>query len=80
MEFFLRLHSKAAKHVLQSIKLRNKKTGQVIQFSLVDEQNIEALKNPLITEFDTSKLEVEYDYDTDHEQMTQSRKMLLEEL
>jgi len=80
MEFFLKLNSKAAKHVLKSFKLRNKKTGQVIEFSRVDEHNIEALRNPLIADYDTTKLEVEYDYDTDCEQMTQSKKMLLEEL
>lgn len=80
MEYLLRLHSKAAKHVLNKIKLTNKKTGQVIQFSMVDEKSIEALRNPLITDFDTTKLEIEYDYDTDCEQMTQSKKMLFEEL
>lgn len=60
--------------------MRNKKTGQVIQFTEVSEANIDCLRDPLISEFDTTKLEVEYDYDTDHEQMTQSKKMLLEEL
>ena len=70
MEYFIRLNSRQAKHVLKSIKLRNKKTGQVIEFTNVDEENIEALRNPLITDFDTTKLEIEYDYDTDHEQMT----------
>ena len=47
---------------------------------MVNEEKVEALRDPLITDFDTTKLEIEYDYDTDYEQMTTSKKMLLEEL
>ena len=34
----------------------------------------------IINNFDMSKLEVEYDYDTDCEQLTHSKKMLFHEL
>ena len=34
----------------------------------------------MVTSFDMSKLEVEYDYDTDREQLDNSHKMLLREL
>lgn len=36
--------------------------------------------NPIITNFDMSKLEVEYDYDTDCEQLKHSKKMMFHEL
>jgi hypothetical protein len=37
-------------------------------------------KHPEITNFDMTKLEVEYDYDTDEEQRIHSQKMLKIEL
>lgn len=36
--------------------------------------------HPIIKEFDMTKLEVEYDYDTDVEQQKHSKRMLLFEL
>lgn len=80
MEYWLRLTSSAAKFVAKNIKLRDKKTGQVVEFSLYDENQIEGLQIPIIKDFDMSKLEVEYDYDTDSEQLTHSAKMLWREL
>lgn len=81
MEYFLRLHSKNAKYLVQQLKLRDKKTGQTYMFNLFKENEINGFKNnPIITNFDMSKLEVEYDYDTDGEQLKHSQKMLLKEL
>jgi hypothetical protein len=61
--------------------LRDKKTGQVYEFSMIEEYLMSGFKNnSCITDFDMTKLEVEYDYDTDEEQQSQSRKMLLHEL
>lgn len=51
-----------------------------MEFSLVDENKVEALRSALVSNFNTSNLEVEYDYATDCEQMVQSKKMLFEEL
>lgn len=81
MEYFLRLHSKNAKLIAKRFKLRNKKTGQTFEFPIYDEKQILALKdNPIVTKFDMTKLEVEYDYDTDDEQLKHSKKMLLKDL
>lgn len=81
MEYFLRLQSSSAKFVARNLKLRDKKTGQVVEFSLLNEEDIKGFKNnSIVTGFDMSKLEVEYDYDTDFEQAKQSKNMLLSEL
>lgn len=48
-----------------------------MEFSLLLENQIEYFKNStIVTDFDMSKLEVEYDYDTEGEQITYSRDML----
>lgn len=77
MEHWTRLCSSAAKFVVKSLKLRDKKTGRVYEFSLFNENDIEGFRNnPIIKDFDMTKLEVEYDYDTDSEQLKYSAKML----
>jgi hypothetical protein len=81
MEYFINLSSRAAKFVANSLRLRNKKTGEVMEFRMMTEDHIKGFRNnSIVTSFDMSKLEVEYDYDTDCEQLTQSKKMLLREL
>lgn len=76
-----RLQSKAAKFVARNLRLRDKKTGKEYDFPIFDEKNLEAFKNhAIVKNFDMTKLEVEYDYDTDDEQRKQSAKMLLHEL
>ncbi len=80
MEYFVGLSSSSAKFVAKNLKLRDKKTGQTLEFRLMDEDMIKTLQNPIVTNFDMSKLEVEYDYDTDCEQLKYSKKMLLKEL
>jgi hypothetical protein len=52
-----------------------------VPFKIVDESDMkEFFSHAVITDFNTSKLEVEYDYDTDTEQIQTSHKMLLREL
>jgi hypothetical protein len=71
MEYFINLASSSAKFVVNSLKLRNKKTGEVLEFKMLTEDQIKGFRNnPIVTNFDMSKLEVEYDYDTDYEQLT----------
>lgn len=52
----------------------------MFEFPIHKESAINFANNPVITGFDMSKLEVEYDYDTDNEQLTHSHNMLLREL
>ena len=52
-----------------------------MEFPLFEESNMKSFeKNTIIQGFDMSKLEVEYDYDTDSEQRTHSKEMLSFEL
>lgn len=53
----------------------------MFEFPLYSENEMVNFRtNPIITNFDMSKLEVEYDYDTDGEQLKHSKKMLFHEL
>ena len=61
--------------------LRNKRTGEVQQFSLFREILLpNYMQNAVVTNFDMRKLEIEYDYDTDVDQIDHSKKMLVREL
>ena len=61
--------------------LRNKRTGEIQQFSLFRESLLpNYMQNAVVTNFDMRKLEIEYDYDTDSDQIDHSKKMLLREL
>jgi hypothetical protein len=81
MEYFIKLKSSIAKFIAKNLKLRDKKTGATWNFPILDENDIEGFRNhPIISNYDMSKLEVEYDYDTEDEQLTHSKKMLLHEL
>jgi hypothetical protein len=75
------LNSRNARLVAEQLKLRNKKTGEITSFSLFKErQTTGFLDHVIVTNFDMKKLEVEYDYDTDSDQICHSRTMLLREL
>ena len=51
------------------------------QFNCVNESDLKKIyEHAVITDFNMNKLEVEYDYDTDCEQITHSKKMLFREL
>lgn len=80
-EFINRLASKNSKFIVQQLKLRDKRTGALREFPLFKENDISHISgSAVVTNFDMSKLEVEYDYDTDVEQLGNSRYMLLREL
>ena len=81
MEYFTRLQSSAAKLVARNFRHRDKKTGQVYDFPIFNEKDIFGLKNnAIISSLNMSKLEIEYDYETEDEQLKSSAKMLLHEL
>ncbi len=65
---------------MKGITLRHRKTGQEFSYSLFEQKK--CYKNTtLFAEFEAkSKLEVEFDYDTDEEQLRCSKTMLLEDL
>ena len=67
--------------MLAQAKLRNKKTGEVRPFNLYSGTSCpKFLSNEIVSNFDMKKLEVEYDYDTDKDQMGHSISMLRREL
>jgi len=74
MEYFIRLgYSK--------IKLTDKKTGLTYDYPLYEQKVLKGFRaSSIIRDFDMTKLEVEYDYETDAEQQRHSKKMLLHEL
>jgi len=75
------LNNKNARLVADMLTLRNKRTGETMPFSLFKEQSLQSyMDSAIVTKFDMSKLEIEYDYDTDLEQVDRSKRMLLKEL
>jgi len=53
----------------------------VYNYNIYEQEKMKALgKHPIVNDFDMTKLEVEYDYDTDAEQQKYSQKMLKHEL
>jgi hypothetical protein len=66
-EYFVRLKNPNSRKVAFSLlKLRNKRTGEVQNFSCFKERALpEYMDNAIVTNFDMKKLEIEYDYDTD---------------
>ena len=68
MELFTRMQVENPKLAKQLLKLTDKKTGSIMEFPLYEEVNMKTFeKDTIIHDFDMSKLEVEYDYDTDSE-------------
>lgn len=81
LEYFSKLVSRNAKFVLKNFKLTNKKTGEILSFPIYDEKQLIGLRNSeVVRNFDMSQLEVEYDYETDSEQIVHSKKHLLDQL
>lgn len=67
-------------------KLINKKTGDYQNYKIYREKDLTFLKDklekgntPTLLEFNMKKLELEYDYDTEEEQLHAAKKMLLRE-
>jgi hypothetical protein len=70
LEYLSRLTSKNAKLVADQLLLRNKKTGETYTFPLYQNQSLPPfMRDAVVTNFDMRKLEIEYDYDTDEDQM-----------
>lgn len=61
-------------------ELRQKGTGVKVAFNIVEEESLNMLKARCIKLFDTSRLEAEYDYDTDEEQAQRCKRVMHEEL
>ena len=74
----LELGCQLAQHELESIKLKSKSTGEEKSFSLVKEERLlkDLDRRSRVSRYDMSKLEVEYDYDTESEQIAHSKTML----
>jgi len=80
MEFMTRLPTPSERLVM-SLKLTCKKTGKTYDFPIYNQEDIKGFKNSaLLRDLDMSKLEVEYDYDTDSEQLIHCKSMLMREL
>lgn len=80
MEYFTRYDSKIVK-TTPKIRLTDKKTGATFDFCIYDQRLLKGFKNSAVVKgFDMTKLEVEYDYDTDAEQQKHSKNMLKHEL
>ena len=67
------------------ITLTNKKTGATEEYKIYNEADLQFLKktfkgnNQTLLDFNMKKLELEYDYDTDEEQLNAAKSMLLRE-
>jgi hypothetical protein len=64
----------------QKWMLTDIRTNRKAPFSLVEIKQASWINHPVVSGFDMSKLEIEYDYDTSDEQMMKSRSMLESEL
>lgn len=61
--------------------LRNKVTGELKKFSIFKDELLSGIKqSESVSRFDMTRLEVEYDYDTETEQIKQSITMLRDDL
>ena len=68
-------------HKLENFPLNVKGTNEMKCFNLLQESELKGLmKCGQISRYDMNKLEVEYDYDTDKEQITYSQEMLFTDL
>lgn len=64
-----------------SLALKQKGTATVRQFCVFAEDRLVGIKqSESVSKFDMSRLETEYDYETEHEQIRQSQRMLAEDL
>lgn len=56
--------------------MKDQKADTVKRFSLLSEASMSSLKQGIFKNYDMAKLEVEYDYDTEKEQIKYSKTML----
>ena len=71
-----------AQHEVEDFALRVKSTGESKKFNLISEEGfLKSLdRNARVSHYDMNKLEVEYDYDTELEQIGHSKTMLATDL
>ena len=70
MEFFVRLASKSmnVKEMKNLIRLKHRKTGEEWDYRLVEQKSVYRSNFQMLYDFEEkTKLEVEFDYDTDDE-------------
>ena len=68
---------------IEDFTLKVKSTGEQKKFNLLSEEKfIKGLDNNMrrVSQYDMNKLEIEYDYDTESEQIGHSQKMLATDL
>ena len=66
---------------MNELTLRNKVTGELKKFSIFKDELLSEIKqSESVSRFDMTRLEVEYDYDTETEQIKQSITMLRDDL
>ena len=68
---------------IEDFTLKVKSTGEQKKFNLLSEEKfIKGLDNNMrrVSQYDMNKLEIEYDYDTEVEQIGHSKKMLATDL
>lgn len=79
----LELGVQLATHEVSDLSLKVKSTGELRGFNLLSEEKfMKGLDKSahVVSKFDMNKLEIEYDYDTDLEQIGHSQKMLATDL
>jgi hypothetical protein len=66
----------ASKARTQCLSLRQKGKGVRVAFKLVNEEELKVQNAKCIQQFDASKLEAEYDYDTDDNQAFKCKRIM----
>ena len=67
--------------MLKTIILKDKKTNKQYKFDMYMENDLKPLmQHQVVKGFNMNRLEIEYDYDTDSEQIKNSQNMLFREL
>lgn len=62
---------------IEEFELKNKDTGEVKKFNILSDSTMAKLsQNKLFSKYDMGNLEVEYDYETENEQIRASKTML----
>ena len=72
-----------ASHEIEDFSLKVKSTGELRRFNLLSEEKlIKDLDDNVrrVSQYDMNKLEIEYDYDTECEQIGHSKRMLATDL
>ena len=80
--YLLSNREKRLKNTMKMITLRNKSNNQEIKFSFFEDKDLQKLQDlEMFKNYESShKLEVEFDYDTDSEQINTAKTMMVEDL